>query len=97
MKKILFGAMGALTLALQVNGASKTTQTPKSPTFPAYIDSCIDGYVYRVFIDSHNQIIPTSIHQVMIKSVLHEKILPKQCTQGAKSDNQARHQEFDSK
>lgn len=51
----------------------------KQAKFPRHIDECIDGYLYRAFIDEHNQIIAGSLHQVMEISSLHEKILPKKC------------------
>ncbi|PAF47628.1 hypothetical protein BKH41_06950 [Helicobacter sp. 12S02232-10] len=58
---------------------------PKTPYFPQHLDQCIDGYLYRVFLDERNQIIPSSIHQVMEKSSLHQKLLPKQCKEKRES------------
>lgn len=51
----------------------------KQAKFPRHIDECIDGYLYRAFVDEHNQIIAGSVHQVMETSSLHEKILPRKC------------------
>lgn len=59
--------------------ANPATPMPKQAKFPKHLDECIDGYLYRAFVDDHNQIIPGSIHQVMVISSLHEKILPKKC------------------
>ncbi|PAF52479.1 hypothetical protein [Helicobacter sp. 13S00477-4] len=57
----------------------------KESKFPNHIDKCIDGYLYRVFIDENNKIIPSSIHQVLEKSALHHKMLPKSCSKIPKS------------
>lgn len=56
--------------------------------FPQHIDECIDGYLYRGFVDENNIIDPSSIHQVMTKESLHNKVLPQTCqtTQTTKSD-----------
>ncbi|PAF42803.1 hypothetical protein [Helicobacter sp. 11S02596-1] len=82
MKKILltFLLSTSFLIATHQNPNQNPAQTPsKIVHFPAHLDQCIDGYLYRVFLDEHNQIIPSSIHQVMEKSTLHEKMLPKQC------------------
>ncbi|MDO7253201.1 hypothetical protein [Helicobacter cappadocius] len=59
--------------------ANSSMPMPIQGKFPKHLDECIDGYLYRVFIDDKGQIIPSSIHQVLEKSSLHEKILPKTC------------------
>ncbi|PAF54452.1 hypothetical protein BKH42_00630 [Helicobacter sp. 13S00482-2] len=59
--------------------ANSPQMIPQQIKFPKHIDECIDGYLYRAFVDQKNQIIQASIHQVMEKSSLHEKILPKTC------------------
>lgn len=67
---------------------SANTPAPisKQAKFPKHIDECIDGYLYRAFVDEHNQIIAGSVHQVMEISSLHEKILPKKCSVNANVD-----------
>lgn len=56
-----------------------TLPTPKLPKFPRHIEQCIDGFLYRAFVDERDQIIPTSIHQVFVKTILHEKTIPQVC------------------
>lgn len=81
MKKYLL-----LLSICSILSANTPVAISKQAKFPKHIDECIDGYLYRAFVDEHNQIISGSVHQVMVISSLHEKILPKKCNVNANVD-----------
>ncbi|PAF43885.1 hypothetical protein [Helicobacter sp. 11S03491-1] len=83
MKKILFFSVMAAVF-LNASNLPVSHQTPK---FPRHIEKCIDGYLYRAFINDHNEVIPGSVSQIMERGSLHEKVLPKTCKENKENSD----------